>query len=169
MPVRRLCGYLSGSFWCGLTITDAGLRWAKDECGVLALRSVTMSGCRAFVSCVFAQVCLGAGELMSTAADRVAIVVGGAFGIGWAVLRRPTADGCQVTIADRDVGGALMWRQTARVSLTSLNARQPAAGMSAYCAAKPGLAMLTLTTVTLSAPLAVPLSGWARRALHGQV
>lgn len=29
------------------------------------------------------------------------------------------------------------------VSVTSLNARQPAAGMSAYCAAKAGLAMLT--------------------------
>ena len=29
------------------------------------------------------------------------------------------------------------------VSLTSLNARQPAIGMSAYCAAKAGLAMLT--------------------------
>ncbi len=49
------------------------------------------------------------------------------------------------------VGGFLVLQQAARhvvrggavVSLTSLNARQPGGGMSAYCAAKAGLAMLT--------------------------
>lgn len=49
------------------------------------------------------------------------------------------------------VGGFLVIQQAARhlvpggavVSLTSLNARQPGGGMSAYCAAKAGLAMLT--------------------------
>ncbi len=49
------------------------------------------------------------------------------------------------------VGGFLVVQQAARhlvrggavVSLTSLNARQPGGGMSAYCSAKAGLAMLT--------------------------
>ena len=49
------------------------------------------------------------------------------------------------------VGGFLVLQQAARhlvrggavVSLTSLNARQPGGGMSAYCSAKAGLAMLT--------------------------
>lgn len=38
------------------------------------------------------------------------------------------------------------------VSLTSLNARQPGAGMSAYCAAKAGLAMLTEVAALELAP-----------------
>ena len=48
-------------------------------------------------------------------------------------------------------GGFLVLKHAGRVlaeggsvvSLTSLNARQPGAGMAAYCAAKAGLAMLT--------------------------
>jgi hypothetical protein len=72
MPVRRLCSYLSGSFLGGLTITDAVLPWAKNECGVLALRSVTMTGCRAFVSCVFAWVYLGAAESITASTQSVA-------------------------------------------------------------------------------------------------
>lgn len=40
-------------------------------------------------------------------------------------------------------GGQTMGAGGAIVSLTSLNARQPAVGMSAYCSAKAGLAMLT--------------------------
>jgi 3-oxoacyl-[acyl-carrier protein] reductase len=39
--------------------------------------------------------------------------------------------------------GAALREGGAIVSLTSLNARQPAVGMSAYCSAKAGLAMLT--------------------------
>jgi hypothetical protein len=72
MPVRRLCGYLSGSYLGGLTITDAVLPWAKDECGVLALRSVTMTGCRAFVSCVFTRLYLGAAESITASTQSVA-------------------------------------------------------------------------------------------------
>jgi len=155
--------------------------------------------------------------------ERVAVVVGGGSGIGAAIAGALAADGCRVTVADRDepkardvaagLGGrhaaaavevtdeatveALLDGVTAReggldvvvncagvstiglvtdldvaefrrvvdvdltggfvvlkhagrrirdggviVTLTSLNARQPAAGMSAYCAAKAGLAML---------------------------
>ncbi len=44
-----------------------------------------------------------------------------------------------------DEGGSI-------VSLTSLNARQPGAGLSAYCAAKAGLAMLTQVTALELAP-----------------
>ncbi len=39
--------------------------------------------------------------------------------------------------------GRVMGRGGSIVSLTSLNARQPGAGLSAYCAAKAGLSMLT--------------------------
>jgi NAD(P)-dependent dehydrogenase (short-subunit alcohol dehydrogenase family) len=151
----------------------------------------------------------------STASDRpsrVAVVVGGASGIGAAVARALADDGCRVVVADLadgpdvtavdvaseesvealfagvvereggldvvvnsagvstlglvtdldvaefrrvlDVnltGGFLVIKHAARVmgaggsitSLTSLNARQPGGGMSAYCSAKAGLAMLT--------------------------
>lgn len=150
----------------------------------------------------------------STATDtvRVAVVIGGASGIGAAVARALADDGCRVVVADLvagdgvtavdvaaeesvealfagvveregrvdvvvnsagvstlglvtdldaaefrrvvDVnltGGFLVLKHAGRVmgpggsitSLTSLNARQPGAGMSAYCAAKAGLAMLT--------------------------
>jgi NAD(P)-dependent dehydrogenase (short-subunit alcohol dehydrogenase family) len=144
--------------------------------------------------------------------SRVAVVVGGASGIGAAVARALADDGCRVVVADLadgpdvtavdvaseesvealfagvvereggldvvvnsagvstlglvtdldvaefrrvlDVnltGGFLVIKHAARVmgaggsitSLTSLNARQPGGGMSAYCSAKAGLAMLT--------------------------
>lgn len=161
---------------------------------------------------------------MSDQAARVAVVVGGASGIGWATARALAADGCRVTVADRNTelaaeraaelggphtamtvevtdeasvatlfdgvaaregglhvvvncagfsgfglitdlaadqfrsvvdvcltGAFLVIKHAGRhlrdggsvVSLTSLNARQPAIGMSAYCAAKAGLSMLT--------------------------
>ncbi|BBZ12543.1 SDR family NAD(P)-dependent oxidoreductase [Mycobacterium branderi] len=151
---------------------------------------------------------------------RSAVVVGGASGIGRAVAHALAADGCRVTVADRNADGARavaaelgdphvsanvevtdedsvrrLFADTgpldvvvntagfggvglitdlavedfrsvvdvcltgaflvikhaapqlhdggALVSLSSLNARQPAAAMSAYCAAKAGLSMLT--------------------------
>ncbi len=161
---------------------------------------------------------------MSTGAGRIAVVIGGASGIGWASARRLADAGCRVTIADHNTAGAqqraaelsaphtwavvevtdedtvarlfddvvaregalhvvvncagfsgfgliteldaaqfrsvidvcltgafLVIKHAGRhlgpgaalVSLTSLNARQPAIGMSAYCAAKAGLSMLT--------------------------
>ncbi|WP_066898909.1 SDR family NAD(P)-dependent oxidoreductase [Mycolicibacterium houstonense] len=155
---------------------------------------------------------------MST--QRVAIVIGGASGIGWASALALAADGCRIVVADRDTegaaarsaelgaphtshyvdvtdeasveqlfaaagpvdivlncagfsnvglitdmpvedfrsvidvclnGGFVVAKHAGRnlpeggvlVSISSLNGRQPAAGMSAYCAAKAGLSMLT--------------------------
>ena len=152
--------------------------------------------------------------------DRVAVVVGGASGIGAAVAAGLAAEGCRVIVADRNADGAaalaaglgsphtsaqvdvtdedtvaglfeqvgpidvvvntagfgdygaivdldaerfravidccltgsfLVMKHAGRqlqeggslVSITSLNARLAAPGMSAYCAAKAGLAMLT--------------------------
>ena len=159
---------------------------------------------------------------MSNSNERIAVVIGGASGIGWASARALAADGCRVTVADRNVDGARaraaeLGRSAHRrgrstsptrtsvqrlfdrigpldvvvnmrrlrqpradhrpggrrvprgrstsasparswsikhagqqlreggslVSISSLNGRQPAAGMSAYCAAKAGLSMLT--------------------------
>ena len=155
-----------------------------------------------------------------TEPHRIAVVIGGASGIGWATAQTLAADGYTVTIADRNgdgaaaraaelgaphagavvdvtdeasvralfdgfdhldavvncagysgfgeivdlpvegfrdvvdvclTGGFLVIKYAAPklgdgstiVSMTSLNARQPATGMSAYCSAKAGLAMLT--------------------------
>ena len=152
--------------------------------------------------------------------ERNALVIGGASGIGWAVVNGLAAEGCRVTIADLNADGAaaratelgpphagagvdvtdedtvaalfdrtgpldvvvntagiggvgritelpleqfravvdvcligafIVIKHAGRhlrdggslVSLTSLNARLAAPGMSAYCAAKAGLAMLT--------------------------
>jgi 3-oxoacyl-[acyl-carrier protein] reductase len=157
---------------------------------------------------------------MSNGIGRVALVIGGASGIGWATARALAADGCRVTVADRNADGArgraaelgdphaaayvdvtdedsvhrlfdqtgpldvvvncagfsnvglitdmpvdefravvdvcltgafIVAKHAGRhlgdggvlVSISSLNGRQPAAGMSAYCAAKAGLSMLT--------------------------
>ena len=40
------------------------------------------------------------------ATERVAIVVGGASGIGWATAKALAADGCRVIVADRNTDGA---------------------------------------------------------------
>ncbi|OBF36276.1 short-chain dehydrogenase [Mycobacterium sp. ACS1612] len=155
---------------------------------------------------------------MSNGDQRIAVVVGGASGIGLATAQALAAQGDGVTIADRNADGAQaraaelgqraatvdvtdeesvqrLFEQTGPVdvvvncagysnvglitdmpvdqfrdvvdvcltgafivakhagrtlraggvlvSISSLNARQPAAGMSAYCAAKAGLSMLT--------------------------
>src|SRR6478609_301240 len=157
---------------------------------------------------------------MSNGNQRIAVVIGGASGIGWATARALAAQGDRVTVADRNSDGAQgraaelgephlaaavdvtdedsvqqLFSQTgpvdvvvncagfsnvglitdmpvdqfrdvidvcltgafivakhagrnlrhggSLVSISSLNARQPAAGMSAYCAAKAGLSMLT--------------------------
>lgn len=151
---------------------------------------------------------------------RRAVVIGGASGLGRAIAIALAADGCRITVADRDreaavavadglgdghdahpvdvtdeasvaalfddheapdvvvnsagistfgliadldvdqfrsvvdvnlTGGFLVMKHAGRrlvdggalVSVTSLNARQPAVGMSAYCSAKAGLVMLT--------------------------
>jgi 3-oxoacyl-[acyl-carrier protein] reductase len=157
---------------------------------------------------------------MSNGNERVAVVIGGASGIGWATARALVGDGCRVTIADVNADGAReraadlgephasaqvnvtdeasverLFGETgpvdvvvncagfgslglitdlsvdefrgvvdvclngsfivakyagqqlreggSLVSISSLNARQPAVGMSAYCSAKAGLSMLT--------------------------
>ncbi|HEX3289355.1 MAG TPA: SDR family NAD(P)-dependent oxidoreductase [Mycobacterium sp.] len=157
---------------------------------------------------------------MSNSSERIAVVIGGASGIGWATARALAADGCRVTVADRNGEGArakageLGEPHTAAdvdvtdeasvqrlfdnigpldvvvncagfgslglitdlavdefrsvvdvclngsfivakyagqklraggslVTISSLNGRQPAIGMSAYCSAKAGVSMLT--------------------------
>lgn len=178
---------------------------------------------------------------------RVAVVIGGASGIGWATAGRLAAEGCRVTLADRNVDGArdraaqlgephtwaevevtdedsvtrlfddvvaregalhvvvncagfsgfgliteldaeqfrsvidvcltgafLVLKHAGRhlgeggtvVSLTSLNARQPAIGMSAYCAAKAGLSMLTEVAALEMGPRGIRVNAVAPGFVH---
>jgi NAD(P)-dependent dehydrogenase (short-subunit alcohol dehydrogenase family) len=146
---------------------------------------------------------------MGEQSDRVAVVFGGASGIGAAIAARFTAEGWQVDVADLpavdvtdeaavaafldgtlathgrldlvvnsagvstlglvtdlavdewrrvvDVcltGGFIVMKHAGQrlsaggsiISLSSLNARQPGAGLAPYCAAKAGLSMLTEVT-----------------------
>ncbi|MBV9640318.1 MAG: SDR family oxidoreductase [Mycobacteriaceae bacterium] len=162
-------------------------------------------------------------------AERIALVTGGASGIGWAIAQGLAGEGCRVTIADRNTdaataraaelgrphaahtvdvteestvaalfdrvgpldivvntagfsnfgriiempveefravvdvclnGAFIVAKYAGRqlrdggslVSVTSLNARLAAPGMSAYCAAKAGLAMLTQVAALEFAP-----------------
>ena len=179
--------------------------------------------------------------------DRVAVIVGGASGIGWATARTLAAEGCRVTLADRNTdlaqqraaelgdphswapvevtdensvatlfdgvadregglhavvncagfsgfgliteldadqfrsvidvcltGAFLVIKHAGRhlghggtiVSLTSLNARQPAIGMSAYCAAKAGLSMLTEVAALELGPHGVRVNAVAPGFVH---
>jgi 3-oxoacyl-[acyl-carrier protein] reductase len=52
------------------------------------------------------------------------------------------------------------------VSITSLNGRQPAAGMSAYCAAKAGLSMLTQVAALELAPQGIRVNAVAPGFVH---
>lgn len=52
------------------------------------------------------------------------------------------------------------------VSISSLNARQPAAGMSAYCAAKAGLSMLTQVAALELAPRGIRVNAVAPGFVH---
>jgi NAD(P)-dependent dehydrogenase (short-subunit alcohol dehydrogenase family) len=178
---------------------------------------------------------------------RVAVIVGGASGIGWATARLLAAEGARVTIADRNAelaeqragelgaphtwmavevsdedsvaslfngvtaregrldvvvncagfsgfglitdldaeqfrsvvdvcltGGFLVIKHAGRhlgeggtvVSLTSLNARQPAIGMSAYCAAKAGLSMLTQVAALELGPRGIRVNAVAPGFVH---
>jgi NAD(P)-dependent dehydrogenase (short-subunit alcohol dehydrogenase family) len=176
-------------------------------------------------------------------AERVAVVVGAASGIGWASARALAADGCRVILADRNTAGAeqraaelgaphrpatvevtdedsvrRLFERTGPVdvvvncagfstvglitemavdqfrsvvdvcltgafivakhagqqlrdggvlvSMTSLNARQPAAGMSAYCAAKAGLAMLTQVAALEMAPRGIRVNAVSPGFVH---
>jgi NAD(P)-dependent dehydrogenase (short-subunit alcohol dehydrogenase family) len=175
--------------------------------------------------------------------DRTAVVVGGASGIGRAVAHALAADGCRVTVADRNTDGAravaaeigdphtavtvevtdedsvrTLFEQAdaldvvvntagysgvglitdlavedfrsvvdvcltgaflvikhaaprlrdggALVSLSSLNGRQPAAAMSAYCAAKAGLSMLTEVAALELAPRGIRVNAVAPGFVH---
>lgn len=183
---------------------------------------------------------------MSNSSDgvaRKAIVVGGASGIGLATARALAADGCRVTVADRNGDGArdraaelgaphtaahvdvvdeasvqrlfddtgpvdvvvncagfstfglitdmpaedfravvdvclngafIVAKHAGRqlrdggvlVSISSLNARQPAAGMSAYCAAKAGLSMLTQVAALEMGPRGIRVNAVAPGFVH---
>jgi 3-oxoacyl-[acyl-carrier protein] reductase len=179
--------------------------------------------------------------------SRVAVVIGGASGIGWATAKVLAGEGARVTIADRNTdgaaeraaelgdphawaavevtdedsvaalfdgvvsregglhvvvncagfsgfgliteldadqfrsvvdvcltGGFLVIKHAGRhfsaggalVSLTSLNARQPAIGMSAYCAAKAGLSMLTQVAALELGPRGVRVNAVAPGFVH---
>lgn len=179
--------------------------------------------------------------------DRVAVVVGGASGIGWATAQLLALDGYRVTIGDRNAelatqratelgsphafrevevtdedgvaslfdevvgregrldvvvncagyssfgqitdldaelfrsvvdvcltGAFLVLKHAGRrlrdggavVTLTSLNARQPAVGMSAYCAAKAGLSMLTQVAALELGPRGIRVNAVAPGFVH---
>lgn len=179
--------------------------------------------------------------------ERVAVIVGGASGIGWATAQTLAKQDCRVTIADRNTelareraaelgdphtwaavevtdeatvtalfddvvareggldvvvncagfsgfglitelaaedfrsvidvclnGAFLVIKQAGRhlgdggtlVSLTSLNARQPAIGMSAYCAAKAGLSMLTQVAALELGPRGIRVNAVAPGFVH---
>lgn len=180
---------------------------------------------------------------MGKSSERVAVVIGGASGIGWATARALAADGCRVTVADRNTDGARdraaelgdphtaasvdvtdegsvqrLFGETGPldvvvncagfstfglitdmpvedfravvdvclngafivakyagqqlraggvlVSISSLNARQPAAGMSAYCAAKAGLSMLTQVAALELGPRGIRVNAVAPGFVH---
>ena len=180
---------------------------------------------------------------MSNSSDRVAVVIGGASGIGWATAHALAADGCRVTVADRNTDGArdraaelgdphtaasvdvtdeasvqrlfdetgpldvvvncagfstfglitdmpvedfravvdvclngafIVAKHAGRqlredgvlVSISSLNGRQPAAGMSAYCAAKAGLSMLTQVAALELGPRGIRVNAVAPGFVH---
>lgn len=179
--------------------------------------------------------------------QRIAVVVGGASGIGWSTARALAGEDCRVTVADRNTelarqraaelgdghawaevevteedsvarlfdevtareggldvvvncagfsgfglitdldaeqfrsvvdvcltGGFLVIKHAGRhlgeggavVSLTSLNARQPAIGMSAYCAAKAGLSMLTQVAALELGPHGIRVNAVAPGFVH---
>jgi NAD(P)-dependent dehydrogenase (short-subunit alcohol dehydrogenase family) len=180
---------------------------------------------------------------MSNSTDRTALVIGGASGIGWATAQALAADGCRVTVADRNADGArsraaelgdphaaaevevtdeesvkrlfdqtgpldvvvncagfsnvgmitdmpvedfrsvvdvcltgafIVAKHAGRtlgdggvlVSISSLNGRQPAAGMSAYCAAKAGLSMLTQVAALELGPRGIRVNAVAPGFVH---
>lgn len=180
---------------------------------------------------------------MSNSSERVAVIVGGASGIGWAAAQALAAEGCRVTIADRNADGAreraselgsghraeavdvtdedsvarlfdaigpldiavncagfsnvglitdmaaedfravidvclngafIVTKHAGRhlrrggslVQISSLNGRQPAAGMSAYCAAKAGLSMLTQVAALEMGPRGIRVNAVAPGFVH---
>jgi len=179
--------------------------------------------------------------------EQVAVIIGGASGIGWATAQTLAAQGARVTIADRNTelaseraatlgephtwaavevtdestvaalfdnvvaregglhvvvncagfsgfgviteldteqfravvdvclnGAFIVIKHAGRhlgeggtlVSLTSLNARQPAIGMSAYCAAKAGLSMLTQVAALELGPRGIRVNAVAPGFVH---
>jgi 3-oxoacyl-[acyl-carrier protein] reductase len=180
---------------------------------------------------------------MNNGNERLAVVIGGASGIGWATARGLASTGCRVTVADRFADGTrsraaeLGDRHTAErvdvtdeasvqrlfddtgpldivvncagfsnvgmitdmpvddfravvdvcltgafivakhagrhlreggvlVSISSLNGRQPAAGMSAYSAAKAGLSMLTQVAALELGPRGIRVNAVAPGFVH---
>ena len=180
---------------------------------------------------------------MSNGNQRIAVVIGGASGIGWATAQALAAQADRVTVADRNADGAQaraaelgephtaiavdvtdeqsvqrLFEQTGPVdvvvncagfsniglitdmpvdqfrdvidvcltgafivakhagrglrrggvlvSISSLNARQPAAGMSAYCAAKAGLSMLTQVAALELGPRGIRVNAVAPGFVH---
>jgi 2-hydroxycyclohexanecarboxyl-CoA dehydrogenase len=70
-------------------------------------------------------------------ADRVALVTGGGGGIGGAVCRALAADGCQVTVADLDLGHAQQIADDIAGTALALDVRDPASVDAAASAVGP--------------------------------
>jgi 3-oxoacyl-[acyl-carrier protein] reductase len=88
----------------------------------------------------------------TSAQPRIAVVVGGASGIGAATARALEADGCTVVVVDVNLTGSFLVVKHAAphlesggaiVLVSSLNGRQAGAALGPYCAAKAGVNMLT--------------------------
>lgn len=180
---------------------------------------------------------------MNNSSERIAVIVGGASGIGWATAQALASEGCRVTIADRNADGArervaelgpahtahtvdvtdensvarlfdavgpldiavncagfsnvglitdmpaedfravidvclngafIVTKHAGRhlrrggslVQISSLNGRQPAVGMSAYCAAKAGLSMLTQVAALEMGPRGIRVNAVAPGFVH---
>jgi 3-oxoacyl-[acyl-carrier protein] reductase len=127
-----------------VTVADANLAAAEDVAagfgGVAAGADVTDE---AAIESLFAGVVSREGS--------VDVVVNTAGMSGFSAITDHDVDQWRQVVDVNLVGamivikhaGRVMGRGGSIVSLTSLNARQPGAGLSAYCAAKAGLSMLT--------------------------
>lgn len=93
---------------------------------------------------------------------------------GFSLITEHDADQFRAVIDVCLTGGFLVIKHAARhlssggtiVSLSSLNARQPAIGMSAYCAAKAGLSMLTEVAALELGPRGIRVNAVAPGFVH---
>src|SRR5207253_1905657 len=89
--------------------------------------------------------------------NRVAIVTGGANGIGLAIARRFVAEGARVVIADIDAaaGEAAARSPGAIINMSSINAVVAIGNHAPYCASKGALGQLTKAMALALAPYGI--------------